>query len=137
MRIGIVSAVLAGLVAGALGCGVRAADLFEVTRSGDTPAARLKLVVNEEGHVRCNGRAGRDLANAQLVQARAIQEELQTPASAQTRLPARPGSVYAYAVRDENGEVEFADNSANEPKVLHSLELFVLQVAQQDCGLRE
>jgi hypothetical protein len=128
---------LAGLAASSAGCGVRAGDLFEVTRSGDTPAGRLKLVVNEEGHVHCNGRAGRDLANAQLVQARAIQEELRAPASAHTRLPARPGSVYAYTLRDENGEVTFADNSANEPKALHSLELFVLQVSQQDCGLAE
>jgi hypothetical protein len=137
MRRALPCAALAAIAAGMLGCGgVRAADLFEVRRTGQTPAA-LALVVDEEGHVTCNGRKGRDLADLQLVQARAIQEELQSPASQQLRLGPEPGSVHAYVVRDENGEVHFADNSANAPKVLHSLELFVLQVAQQDCGLPE
>jgi hypothetical protein len=41
--------------------------------------------------------------------------------------------VFSYALRDENGTVQFADNSAAQPRVLHDVQLFVLQVAQQVC----
>jgi hypothetical protein len=115
--------------------GVSAADLFAVTRTGPTPGQVLTLVVNEEGGVRCNGRPGRKIADAQIVQARAIQEELRTPASAALSLPALPGSVFGYVVRTENGTVHFSDNSPGKPQALRSLILFVLQVAQGNCGL--
>lgn len=120
------------------GCGgVRAADLFLVQRSGSTPHARLTMLVNEEGGVRCNGGPERRLGDPQIVKARAIQEELHDAASRKLSLPARPGSVFAYRVRDVDGTVTFADNSAAQPKVLHELALFVLQSAQQVCGLAE
>jgi len=120
------------------GCGgVQAADLFVVTRSGSAPHARLTLLVNEEGIVHCNGAKPLKLSDPQLVQARALQEELHDAASANRVLPARPGSVLSYSVRDEAGTVRFADNSAGQPKVLHELALFVLVVAQQVCRLPE
>ncbi len=118
------------------GCGgVRAADLFLVTRTGPSPGQRLELLVNEEGGVTCNGGAVHKLDDAQIVRARGIQEDLHDPASRSMRLPARAGSVFAYSVRDENGTVTFADNSAGQPHVLRQLALFVLQTAQQACGL--
>jgi hypothetical protein len=69
------------------------------------------------------------------VQARAIQEEMHDPASKHTSLPARAGSVLSYYLRDENGTVRFADNSAGQLKVFRNLALFVLQTAQQVCHL--
>lgn len=137
MRRALAASALGGACALAVvGCGgVRAADLFAVTRTGPTPGQVLTLVVNEEGGVRCNGRPGRELADAQIVQARAIQEELRTPASAGLTLPALPGSVFSYVVRSENGTVHFSDNSPRKPQALRSMILFVLQVAQGDCGL--
>jgi hypothetical protein len=127
-------AIACALAAGACG-GVRAADLFAVTRTGPAPSQVFTLVVNEEGGVRCNGRPGRKIADAQIVQARAIQEELRTPASAGLSLPALPGSAFSYVVRTENGTVHFSDNSHGKPQALRSLILFVLQVAQGNCGL--
>jgi hypothetical protein len=116
------------------GCaGVKPPDLFVVERSG--PGGRLTLLVDEQGGLRCNGARARALSDPQLIQARAIQEELSTPSSVHLSLPPRPGSVFAYRVRDEAGSVSFADNSAAQPKVLHNLALFVLQVAQQNCHL--
>ena len=53
-----VACALAGVAAGLLlaGCGgVRAADLFLLQRSGNVAGAKLTLLVNEEGGVRCNG----------------------------------------------------------------------------------
>lgn len=120
----------------AAGCGgVRAPDLFVVERSGPTSGARLTLLVDEEGNLHCNGGPQLKLSDPQLIQARALQEELHTPAGEHLALPPRPGSVFGYRVRDESGTVTFADNSANQPKVLRNLALFVLQVAQQDCHL--
>jgi len=119
-----------------VGCGgIKAPDLFVVERSGNAPGARLTMLVNEEGGVKCNGGGMLKLSDPALVQARAIQEELSGPASKHTSLPARAGSVLSYYLRDENGTVRFADNSAAQPKVFRSLALFVLQTAQQLCHL--
>jgi hypothetical protein len=132
-------AVAAVAAAAALaGCGgVKPADLFIVTRSGATPHAHLTLLVNEEGGVHCDGGAALKLSDPQLVQARAIQEELRDAASAGLSLPPRPGSVLSYVVRDENGTVRFSDNSGGQPHVLRELALFVLQVSQQVCHRAE
>ncbi len=123
------------LLAGGCGAGVKAADLFVVERSGTTPGARVALVVNEEGGLRCNGGSERKLSDPQIIQARAIQEELKELTERHLYLPARPGSVLSYRVRDENGSVRYADNSSGQPKVLRNLALFVLQVAQSVCRL--
>jgi hypothetical protein len=116
------------------GCaGVKPPDLFVVERSG--PGGRLTLLVDEQGGLHCNGGRELKLSDPQLIQARALQEELATPASEHLSLPARPGSVFSYNVRDEAGSVSFADNSSSQPKVFRNLALFVLQVEQQNCRL--
>ncbi len=134
-------AALLGLLAAALagaGCGgVTAPDLFIVKRSGAGPHARLTLLINEEGGVRCNGGPGLKLSDQQLVKARAIQEELEEPSSHHLALAAQPGSVLSYSVRDQNGTVTFADDSKRQPKVLRALVLLVLEAAQQVCHLPE
>jgi hypothetical protein len=129
--------VAASIVLFVTGCGggIKAPDLFVVERSGIAPGARLTLLVDEEGGLRCNGGSERKLSDPQIIQARAIQEELKEPAEQGLHLPARPGSVLSYRVRDENGTVRFADNSAGQAKVLRNLALFVLQVAQSVCRL--
>jgi hypothetical protein len=120
------------------GCGgVRAADLFIVERSGSGPQAPLTLLVNEEGGVRCNGGRTLKLSDAQLVQARAIQEELHGPASSHLTLAPQPGSVLSYHARDADGSVRFSDNSRSQPSVLRQLALFVLSTAQLVCHLPE
>ncbi len=133
--IGVVA--LATLAAGCGGGGgIRAADLFILERTGSVPGARLTLLVNEEGGVRCNGGATLKLSDPALVQARAIQEDLREPASKHISLPPRAGSVLSYYLRDENGSVRFADNSTGQPAAFHNLALFALQTAQQVCRLR-
>jgi hypothetical protein len=118
------------------GCGgITAPDLFIVQRSGSGPGATLTLLVNDQGGVRCNGGMKRKLGDQQLVEARAIQEDLRDPASKHTTLPAGPQSVLSYYVRDENGSVRFSDDSAHQPAVLRRLALFVLLSAQRVCHL--
>jgi hypothetical protein len=140
-----VSPALAALVAVStlVACGgIKAPDLFIVQRSGSTPHARLTLLVNEEGGVHCNGSAHRDghqlkLSDPLLVEARAIQEDIEEQASKHTVLAPGPKSVLHYFLRDENGYVRFSDDSVHQPKVFRQLVLFVLQTAQQVCGLAE
>jgi hypothetical protein len=118
------------------GCGgIVAPDLFIVQRSGSVAGAPLTLVVNEQGGVRCNGGRAEKLSDPQLIQARAIQEDLRDPASKHISLSAGRGSVLSYYVRDENGTVRFSDDSSGQPKVFRRLALFVLQTAQQVCHL--
>ena len=138
--LGIPAAALGILAAAVLiaGCGgIKAPDLFIVERAGSTPGARLTLLVNEEGGVRCNSGPELKLSDPQLVQARALQEELKGPAGEHLSLAAKPGSVLDYDVRDEDGSVRFADNSADQRKVLRNLALFVLQVAESVCKLSQ
>ena len=125
--------VLAGLLA-ACG-GIRAPDLFIVQRSGNVAGARLTLLVNEEGGVHCNGGRTLKLSDPQLIEARSIQEDLREPASKHTSLPAGSQSVLSYYVRDENGTVQFSDDSAHQPPVFRRLAAFVLQTAQTVCRL--
>jgi hypothetical protein len=115
--------------------GVISPDLFAVERSGGGARAPLSLVVSEEGVVHCNRGAGSRLSDPAVIEARTIQEELHGAATHHLALPARPGSVFGYRVRDAEGSVSFADNSAGQPTVLRHLQLFVLQVARGVCHL--
>jgi hypothetical protein len=138
MRRGRAPAALVVLVAGLAlaGCGgITAPDLFIVNRTGSGAGGPLTLLVNEEGVVHCNGTMAPKLSDSQLVQARAIQEDLHDPASKHLSLPPMPGSVLSYYVRDQDGTVRFSDNSRAQPPVLRNLALFVLQTAQQVCHL--
>jgi hypothetical protein len=126
-----------------VGCGgVTAPDLFIVQRSGSGPGAKLTLLINEEGGVSCNGVAsasGRKLklSDSQLVEARAIQEDLRGPAAKHISLAPAAKSVLRYHVRDEHGSVSFSDNSAGQPQVFRRLALLVLRTAQRVCHLPE
>ena len=128
----------AGLaVAGSLaGCGgIRAPDLFIVQRTGTVPGARLTLLVNEEGGVRCNGARALKLSDPMLIEARGIQEHMRDPASKHLSLPPGPRPVFSYRLREESGSVSFSDDSSGQPAVFHRLALFVLQTAQRVCHL--
>jgi hypothetical protein len=118
-----------------VGCGesVERPDLFVVQRSGAGP--RLKVLVNEGGAVHCNGGPTHQLSDAQIVRARALQEELQSPSAKHLALAPRPGSVFSYYVRDAEGTVRFSDNSAGQTSVLRQLAYFVLEVEQKVCHL--
>jgi hypothetical protein len=125
------------------GCGgINAPDLFIVKRTGSGPHAKLTLLVNEEGGVHCNGvgaSAGHKLklSDPALVEARAIQEDLEESSADHVSLAPGAKSVLSYYVRNEHGYVRFSDDSAEQPKVFRRLALFVLQTAQRVCRLPE
>jgi len=141
--IALAACALLALCAVLAGCGgINAPDLFIVKRTGSGPHAKLTLLVNEEGGVHCNGvgaSAGHKLklSDAALVEARAIQEDLEEPSADHVTLVPGAKSVLSYYVRNEHGYVRFSDDSAGQPKVFRQLALFVLQTAQRVCRLPE
>jgi hypothetical protein len=128
------------LLAGCAG-GTPSADLFVVTRTGSIPGARLTLLVNDGGFVRCNGGTEREISSKQLIDARALLRDLEGdkdedgPIDKDLRLPPRPGSVLRYSVRAEDGTVAFADNSARQPAPFYEVQQFTRQIAKRVCGL--
>ena len=142
-----IRAVLAALVALALavvatGCGGPSSDLFGVERGGTVPGARLTLVVDDGGFVRCNHSGAKEISSAQLIDARDIARQLNGepdkepgPAKKNLRFPPRPGSILRYDVRTEQGSVAFADNSARQPAVLFRAAELTRDLAKQVCGL--
>jgi hypothetical protein len=130
--LGVLTAIV---MASGCGGGIASPDLFIVQRTGSGPGARLTLLVNEEGGVRCNNGQTLKLSDPLLIRARAIQEELHEQASEHLSLSPGTGSVLSYYLRDENGTVRFSDNSPKQPRVFHELALLVLQIAQQVCHL--
>jgi hypothetical protein len=131
-------AVAVGLAgAAALGaCGQRSPDLLVVQRTGTVPGARLTLLVNDGGTVRCNGGGERRLSDPQLLQARTIVRELDEDARRDRRLAAGPGSVLRYRLRMEAGTVEFSDTSPGaRGGAFAQTQLFTRRVAQGVCRL--
>jgi hypothetical protein len=115
------------------GGGILSPDVFVVQRSGSVAGASLTLVVNDGGTVRCDGGPPLPVSDSQLVQARGIQEELKEAASMHLSLPAKPGSVLGYYLRDQDGTVRFSDNSGGQSKIMRELQAFVLEVGREVC----
>ena len=117
------------------GCGAESPDVFLLTRTGSLPGARLTLLVNDGGTVRCNGGRPRTLSARQLLDARRIAEDLAEDAHEHLVLPAPPGSLLRYRLRMEAGTVTFSDIDAGRRPELAPVIVFARSVAQDVCGL--
>ncbi len=126
---------VAALAAGCGNEGIESPDLFAVARSGSLPGARLGMVVNDGGTVRCNGGRSRMLPSAELLDARELQRELAPPSRRGLRLAPGPRSLLRYRVRSGNGAVAFSDTSRRQPKVFFRVAAFTRAVAIGVCGL--
>jgi hypothetical protein len=130
---------LAGLAAAlalaVAGCGAATPDLFVLTRSGAIPGARLTLLVNDGGTVRCNGGAPRSLTDPLLLDARDIQSSLSDDAKQDLVLPPPPIALLRFRFRSQDGTVTFSDVDAGRRKELAKVVAFSRTVAQQVCGL--
>lgn len=128
-RGGLLPVALLALTVALDGCGGGqiSPDLFLVERTSAKSGAKLTMVVSEEGGLRCNGATGLALSDPQIIEARTIAEELQGPLSHHLALAAGPRSVYSYRLRNGEGSISFADDSAGQPKALGKLQLFVLK----------
>jgi hypothetical protein len=124
------------------GCGGPSGDLFVVERTGSVPGARLTLIVDDGGFVRCNGGERREISSDQLIDARETARALDGepdeppgPARRNLTLAPGPGSILRYDVRTEGGDVAFADTSTGQPPVLFKLAQLTRELAKQVCGL--
>jgi hypothetical protein len=116
------------------GCGTASPDLFEVRRTGADRAADVTVVVNDGGHVTCNGEQ-HPLDADRLLRARELSRELEQPAALGIDLPPGPGAVLSYRVRLEAGTVRFSDTSRGNPPVFQRLAGFTKDVAERVCGI--
>src|SRR3954454_16752282 len=90
-----------------LGCGAKSPDLFAVDRAGSIPGARLRVVVNDGGTVRCDNRKAVPITERELLDARDLQHDLEAPAAEALRLAAGRASILRYRVRTPDGTVTF------------------------------
>lgn len=126
--------VLAYLAAGLSGClSVKAGDLFLLTRSG--AGARLTLLVNDGGTVRCNGGPAKPLPDKLLLQARDLVGKLDDDAKSRLRIPRSANAVAGYTVKLKDGTISFPDTAARVHSELAQLELLAVQIAHGPCGL--
>jgi hypothetical protein len=116
------------------GCGTASPDLFEVRRSGDDRAANLTMVVNDSGHVACNGRE-HPLDADRLLRARELARELAEPAELGIELPPGPRANLSYRVRLEAGTVAFSDTSPGNQRAFLRVAAFTKDVAERVCGI--
>ena len=128
---------LAGLAAVLLvgGCGAPSADLFEVVRSGKDRNANVRLLVSDDGTVRCNRREPVPLGAERLLTARELARDLETQAALGLELPRPRGSILSYRVRLEDGTIAFADRSRGLPPAFNRVAAFTADVAERVCKL--
>lgn len=128
---------LAGVAAVALlsGCGAPSADLFEVVRSGQDRNANVRLLVSDDGSVRCNRRKPIPLGAERLLTARELARDLEKQAALGLELPRERGSILSYRARLEAGTIAFADRSRGVPASFNRLAAFTADVAERVCKL--
>jgi len=106
-----------------------------VTRSGKDPNANLKLLVSDDGTVRCNAKQPVSMGAKRLLDARELARDLEKQAALGLDLPKEKNSILAYKVRLEAGTVAFADTSRGLPKTFSRVEAFTSDVARRVCKI--
>jgi len=124
------------LLAVAAGCGgVRPPDLFVLQRTGGGAGARVALVVNDGGTVRCNGGAPKLLPSDLLLEARDLARAIGPDFKRNLHLPPGPMTVFSYALRGPDGTIAFSDGSPSVPPELDRVAFFARRVSRGVCGL--
>jgi hypothetical protein len=116
------------------GCGlnIQSPDLFVLTRTGQ--GGTLRLLVNDDGTIKCNGGPAKTLADRTLIQARDLADNLDKDARSGLHIASGPNSVYSYRVELQHGTITFPDTAASAHHELAQAELFALQAAQGACA---
>ena len=117
------------------GCGSPSADLFEVVRTGPDRNANVRLLVSDDGTVRCNRRKPVAMGADRLLTARELARDLETQAALGLELPRGRGSILSYRVRLEAGTIAFSDRSRGIPRSFNRLAAFTSDVAERVCKL--
>jgi hypothetical protein len=118
------------------GCGAPSADLFEVVRSGKDKNANVRLLVSDDGTVRCNRGKPVAMGAKRLLAARELARQLSKQAALGLELPRGPGSILSYRVRLEQGTIAFSDTSRGRPGTFNQLAAFSADTIEHVCGIR-
>jgi hypothetical protein len=127
-------AVAAAFAAAAPGCGAGYPDLLVLHRTGELPGARLKLLINDGGTVRCDDGPEHRLPEQLLLDARDIVTDLEEEAREDLVLPRPPGALLRFRLRVEQGTVTFSDADAARRPTLGRLVALTRTIAQDLCG---
>ncbi len=130
------AALLAGVALLVTGCGSPSADLFEVVRSGADRNANVRLLVSDDGTVRCNRGKPVPMGAKRLLAARQLARDLDTQAALGLELPKGRGAILSYTARLEAGTISFSDRSRGRPGSFNRLVAFTSDVAKSVCKLR-
>jgi len=134
--IAVALAVLAVAAGAAAGCGgARPPDLFVLQRTGGGAGARVALVVNDGGTVRCNGGSPRLLPSELLLEARDLARAIAPDFKRNLHLAPGPMTVFSYALRGPDGTIAFSDGSPSVPPELDRVAFFARRVSRGVCGL--
>jgi hypothetical protein len=117
------------------GCGSPSADLFEVVRHGPDRNANVRLLVSDDGTVKCNRRKPVPIGAERLLTARQLARDLDTQAALGLELPRGRGSILSYTVRLEAGTIAFSDRSRGRPGSFNRLAAFTADVTERVCRL--
>ena len=117
------------------GCGGPAGDLFEVERTGKDRNANVRLLVSDDGTVRCNKRKAIPLGSERLLTARELERDLETQAALGLELPNGRDPILSYRARLEAGTIAFSDRSRGRPGSFNRLVAFTSDVAKRVCKL--
>jgi len=117
------------------GCGAPSADLFEVVRSGKDPNANVRILVSDDGTVRCNRKQPVPMGAERLLTARQLARDLEKQAALGLELPREKGSILDYRVRLEAGTIAFSDRSRGIPKSFSRVVAFTSDVAKDVCKI--
>ena len=115
------------------GCGSPSADLFEVVRSGADKNANVRILVSDDGSVRCNKGKPQPMGAKRLLAARELARDLDTQAALGLELPKGRGAILSYTARLEAGTISFSDRSRGRPGSFNRLVAFTSDVAKGVC----
>jgi hypothetical protein len=115
------------------GCGAPSADLFEVVRSGSAPSSNIRILVSDDGTVRCNRGKPVPMGTKRLLTGRQLARDLQKQAALGLELPRGRGTILSYRARLEAGTIAFSDTSRGRPGSFNRLVAFTNDLARNVC----
>ena len=134
MRRGAAALAVLAFLAG--GCGAPAGDLFEVVRSGADRNANVRILVSDDGTVRCNKGKPVPMGAKRLLTARQLERDLETQAALGLELEQGRGAILSYTARLQAGTISFSDQSRGRPGSFNRLVAFTSDVAKGVCKLK-
>jgi hypothetical protein len=130
------AAAVVALVLLAGGCGSPSGDLFEVVRSGADRNANVRILVSDDGTVRCNKGKPVPMGAERLLTARQLARDLEKQAALGLELPKGRGAILSYSARLEAGTISFSDRSRGRPATFNRLVAFTSDVAKAVCKVK-